>query len=59
MKVIRGLALASKEGVDIRLERDEDEVICEVQGDNFTADFVLPRRQYREMRDWLNHVLDD
>lgn len=59
MKVIHGLSLSSKEGIHVRLERDHDEAIFEVQGDNFTADFAMPRRQCREMRDWLNSVLDD
>lgn len=60
MKVIHGLSLGSKEGVQIGLEKNvDDEVVVEIEDANFGAEFVLPRRQCREIRDWLNVVLDD
>ena len=59
MKVIRGLSLCSTEQIQLRTELDGEEVIVEVEGENFTADLALPRRQCRELRDWLSVVLDD
>lgn len=60
MRVIHGLALSTKENLQLCVERGvDDEVEFDVEGENFNADFVLPRRQCRELRDWLNIVLDD
>ena len=59
MKIIHGLSLCSKENIQVGFEKDDDEVYVDAEGEHFSADFVLPRRQCRELRDWLNAVLDD
>lgn len=61
MKVIHGLSLVSEEGLDVALETPHpaERVVMEVSGDSFSVDFALPRRQCRELRDWLSAVIDD
>lgn len=59
MKVIHGLHLCSKEDTQVTFEKDDDEVYVSAEAEHFSADFALPRRQARELRDWLNEFLDD
>lgn len=59
MKLIHGLHLCSKEGTQVGFEKDDDEVYVSAEAEHFSADFALPRRQARELRDWLNEFLDD
>lgn len=59
MKRINGLSLNTHEDFQLGVDTHDDAAYFDLEGAFFSASFVLPRRQCREMRDWLNAFLDD